>query len=163
MKTYNPSDKKHMKKLHNLNSMSFCPLTRPSDRAGNLGVFKYTVKEAVKNMFIKNYPGKYCICSNKGAAFYIGTAYKKAGGMKICYTDEERLFCATCLENGSAASKLGIYFNSYDINSISLIDMEKGDELKENNVFYFKCLHCNKALYLIQRFNPRISYIPKHV
>lgn len=131
MKFYNPSDKKHIKKLYNLNNTICCPVTRPSGRAENLPSFKYTSKEAVKNLFIKNHPGKCCICGNKSDAFYIGMAFTKPDRKKICFAGEEEIFCATCLENGSAASKLNISFNSSDINGLSLIGSNKRDMLMD--------------------------------
>lgn len=127
-RVYNPKNKKDIKKLMSFDSWKANPVTRPSEKAGELPDFTYVSGKLLKNKFVRKKDGVCCICNKSQTALYVGAAFTDTSE-KINFLNTEDQFCADCIRNGAAAEKLGITFNDPYLQDITVVDDDKKDEL----------------------------------
>ncbi len=124
---YNPKNKKDLKKFLSFDSWKEKPVTRPSERAGELPGFSYAAGKLLKNKFVRKKDGICCICKKEQTALYVGAAFDASE--QISFLNREDQFCADCIRNGAAADQFGITFNNPYLKDITAVDSDKKEEL----------------------------------
>ncbi len=106
---FDPNDKKHLKRMYELQHLKMKKVTRPSKRSANIPMFKYVSKKICKEMFEV---GESCsICEKRKVPLYIGMAYETEENL-ISFAERSDRFCAKCIKEGRAAENKRIAFNS---------------------------------------------------
>lgn len=128
LQVYDPTNKKHCKKLFNYCRFKSKNIKRPSQRGIVLPRYKYVSKAIASNCFTIDHSRSCSLCGNKYKALYVGDAYDENDHL-FSYLDEEDTFCCDCLKQGTAAKAFGISFQTKYIKNLKNIPANKIDEL----------------------------------